>query len=101
MRYGHWATFGGFLTPLPASKVKYMYVCLCVCVRFLHNSLTYLVTFTHQHGGNKLYYGKLRCRFKRLLSSFELSYRIKMIFNEQRLSYINIRLTNVKFCSGS
>ncbi len=30
----------------------------------------------------------------------ELSYQIKMIFNEQRLSYINIKLTNVKFCSG-
>ncbi len=30
----------------------------------------------------------------------ELSYQIKIIVNEQRLSYINIRLTNVKFCSG-
>ncbi len=30
----------------------------------------------------------------------ELSYQIKIIFNVQRLSYINIRLTNVKFCSG-
>ncbi len=28
----------------------------------------------------------------------ELSYRIKIIFNKQ--SYINIWLTNVKFCSG-
>ncbi len=27
----------------------------------------------------------------------ELSYQIKIIFNEQRLSYINIRLTNVNF----
>ncbi len=24
---------------------------------------------------------------------------LKLFFNEQRLSYINIRLTNVKFCS--
>ncbi len=30
----------------------------------------------------------------------ELSYQIKIIFNEQRSSYINIKLTNVKFCSG-
>ncbi len=30
----------------------------------------------------------------------ELSYRIKIIFNEQRLSYINIKLSNVNFCSG-
>ncbi len=30
----------------------------------------------------------------------ELSYRIKIIFNKQHLSYINIRLTNVKFISG-
>ncbi len=30
----------------------------------------------------------------------ELSNWIKIIFNEQRLSYINIKLTNVKSCSG-
>ncbi len=30
----------------------------------------------------------------------ELIYQIKIIFNEQRLSYIYIKLTNVKFCSG-
>ncbi len=29
-----------------------------------------------------------------------VNYRIKMIFNEQRSSYINSRLTNVKFSSG-
>ncbi len=39
-----------------------------------------LVTFTHQHGGNKLYYGKLRCHI-RLLSA----YWIKIIFSKQRL----------------
>ncbi len=57
-----------------------------------------MLTFTRQHGGYKLYYGKLRCRFKLILSAY-WSYQIKIIFNEQRLSYINIRLTNATFCS--
>ncbi len=30
----------------------------------------------------------------------ELSYQIKIIVNKECLSYIDIRLTNVKFCSG-
>ncbi len=30
----------------------------------------------------------------------ESSYQIKIIFNERRLSYINIRLTTGQFCSG-
>ncbi len=87
----------------PASKVKilYMYVLsVCLCQIFAHQFNLTLVTFTCQHGGYKLYYGKLRCRFKWLLSAYWISYRIKMIFNEQRLSYINIRLTNVKFNVG-
>ncbi len=72
-------------------------------VRFLRTSLPNV----SQHGGNKLYYGKLRCPFEKkkkkshyFCQLIELSHRIKIIFNEQRLSYINIRLTNVKFCSG-
>ncbi len=43
-----------------ASKVK-IYICLCVCVRFLHTSLTHSrLTFTRQHGG----YQCLICKFR-------------------------------------
>ncbi len=47
----------------PASKVKiYVRLSVYLCQIFAHQFN--LVTFTHQHGGNKLYNGKLRCRFK-------------------------------------
>ncbi len=67
-------------------------MCLCQIVDHQFN----LVTFTCQHGSNKLYYGKLR--ISNDLSAY-WSYQIKIIFNEQRLSSINIKLTNVKLCS--
>ncbi len=40
----------------PASKVK-IYVCfsVCLCQIFAHHFNLTLVTFTHQHGSNKLY----------------------------------------------
>ncbi len=53
----------------PASKVNInVHLSVCLCQIFAHQFN--LVTFTRQHGGNKLYYGKLRCRFKRLLSAY-------------------------------
>ncbi len=62
-----------------------MYVCLCQIFEHQFN----LVTFTRQHGS-----------YRTLPRLIELSYRTKIIFKEQRSSYINIRLTNVKLCSG-
>ncbi len=47
----------------PASKVKIdVRLSVCLCQIFAHQFN--LVTFNRQHGGNKLYYGKLRCHFK-------------------------------------
>ncbi len=77
-----------------------MYVCLCVCVSFLHISLTH----------NNIYYSTWRLQNFTMVNCavisnhfcqlIELSYRIKIIFNEQLTSYINIRLTNMKLNSG-
>ncbi len=93
----------------PASKVK-IYVRLSVCLYQIFAHQFNLVTFTCQYSGNKLYYGNCAVVSKDFCQLIELSYRIKIIFNEQRLSYINIRLkkkkkkkkrlTNVTFCSG-
>ncbi len=53
----------------PASKVNiYVRLSVCLCQIFAHQFN--LVTFTRQHGGNKLYYGKVRCHFKLLLSDY-------------------------------
>ncbi len=51
----------------PSSKVKNVCLSVCLCQIFDHQFNQ--VTFTHQHGGNKFHYGKLRFHFKRLLTN--------------------------------
>ncbi len=89
--YGIWSLgyFGGFLTPLPASKIKH--ICTFLCVRFLHTSLTSLVTFTRQHGGNK--FTMVNCAV--ISNDFCAEFKLFLTSN----TYINIRLTNAKCCS--
>ncbi len=74
---------------------------VCVCVRFVQISLPnisniYPSTWRLQN------FTTVNCAVVSNDSCqlIELSYRMKIIFNEQRTSYINIRLTNVKFSSG-
>ncbi len=85
---------------------------MCLCQIFDHQFN--LVTFTHQHGGNKRYYDKLRCHFKRLfkfglLSTFKLDNHIESIVKkaQQRLYFLHqLRKFNMpqellkQFCSA-
>ncbi len=92
MGYGHLGYFGGFLTPLPASKVKH--ICTFLCVRCLHAGLTSIVTFTRQHGNNKFTMVKMLCCAV-VSNDFCAEFKLFLMSN----TYINIRLTNVKCCS--
>ncbi len=85
---------------------------MCLCQIFYHQFN--LVTFTHQHGSNKLHYGKLRCHFKQpfkfgLLSTFKLDNHIESIVKkaQKRLYFLHqLRKFNLpqellkQFCSA-
>ncbi len=70
----------------PASKVK---ICVCLSLFVSPVNLT-LVTFTHQHGGNKFTMVNCAVVSNDFCQLIEISYRFKIFFYEKRLSYTNI-----------